>query len=271
MSSKVDAHHIPQNIRNTISARYKRITRAVNIAFWNEDDDTKHSFYVGSYGRGTAITTSDLDVLIELPSYEYGHFSSLNGNGQSRLLQAVKNAILSTYPSTSVKGDGQVVVVQFSDNIKFEILPAFRNEKYGYWDNTYKYPDSHMGGNWLTTNPKAEINAMKDKDSEYQSNHLLTTTCQHIRYIRDNYFSSYHLSGILIDSFVYKSIDNWHFLRDGELPTYNSTSYEKFLLEKYNSLSALSNPYILAPGSNMIVDTSQGWDVLGKVLNFMAN
>ena len=100
--------------------------------------------------------------MIELPDSEYSYFTNSYGNGPSRLLQAVKNAILNTYPATDIRGDGQVVVVRFSDNMKFEVLPAFilRN----LWGTTmYRYPDSHMGGNWMTTNPKAEQDAMKEK------------------------------------------------------------------------------------------------------------
>lgn len=59
-------HVIDLDTRSLISVRYKRITKAVNQTFWNSISDTAHSFYVGSYGRGTAINTSDLDVLIEL-------------------------------------------------------------------------------------------------------------------------------------------------------------------------------------------------------------
>lgn len=205
MSSAVEKHIISQETRNTVSMRYKRITRAINNSFWNSDSEIANSFYVGSFGRGTAIKTSDLDVLMLLPSEEFGHFTSQTGNGQSRLLQSVKNAILATYPNSSVKGDGQVVVVSFSDGMKFEILPAFKNEFFGRWDGTYKYPDTHMGGNWLSTNPKSEIDAMRVKDDV--SNHLLTATCQHIRYVRDQNYSSYNVSGILIDAFVYQAIN----------------------------------------------------------------
>ena len=65
----------------------------MNGDFWDTNSETAHSRYVGSYGRGTAIDVSDLDVLIELPNEEYDHFASLTGNGPSRLLQAVKKAI----------------------------------------------------------------------------------------------------------------------------------------------------------------------------------
>lgn len=155
-------HPIDLDTRNSISKRYKTITKAVNGDFWDSDSETAHSRYVGSYGRGTAIDTSDLDVMVALPDDEYDHFTSLSGNGQSRLLQAVKSAISDTYPRTDVKGDGQVVVVNFSDGMKFEILPAFRDyDWFGELNDTYKYPDTHMGGNWLSTNPMAEQESMR--------------------------------------------------------------------------------------------------------------
>ena len=75
-------HPIPQETISLISKRYKTITKAINQGFWDSDSETAHSRYVGSYGRGTAIEASDLDVLFELPDDEYDHFTSLSGNGQ---------------------------------------------------------------------------------------------------------------------------------------------------------------------------------------------
>ena len=62
---------ISQDQRGLVAKRYKTITRAINSEFWNSISDTQHSLYVGSYGRGTAIDTSDLDVLVQLPKAEY--------------------------------------------------------------------------------------------------------------------------------------------------------------------------------------------------------
>ena len=84
---------IPMDTRAIISTRYKTITKAVNKEFWNSTSETSHSLYVGSYGRGTAIDTSDIDMLLELPKSEYDRFDIYKGNGQSRLLQVVKSAI----------------------------------------------------------------------------------------------------------------------------------------------------------------------------------
>ena len=252
--------------RSLVSSRYKRITKAVNAEFWNSSSETAHSLYVGSYGRGTAINTSDIDVLIELPKDVYERHDAQKGNGQSRLLQTVKTAIMSTYPKSNIHADGQVVVVDFSDEMKFEILPAFQHTNWwGAWDGTYDYPDSNMGGNWLTTDPKAEQKAMREKNEE--SNGLLFDTCKHIRGIRDKYFKSYHLPGIVIDSFVYHFIDDWHWLKLGEKSSNQpSGTYEKKL---YYSCPTLGF-YFTAPGSGKHVDTSKSIDVLNKVLYFMS-
>lgn len=267
-SVRKNNHPIELETRSLISKRYKTITKAVNGDFWNTNSEIAHSRYVGSYGRGTAINVSDLDVLIELPNTEYNHFASLSGNGQSRLLQAVKKAIQDTYPKTDVRGDGQVVVVAFSDGMRFEILPAFKHFNYwGVWDNTYIYPDTNMGGNWLSTNPQSEQDAMAKINGYSYSNGLLFDTCKHIRAVRAEYYSSYHLSGILVDSFVFSAIKDWHWLRDGEQGGCNSMSFEQSLLNHYYNSSCSS---IYAPGSLQRIDADESWDVLGKVLTKMA-
>lgn len=108
---------ISQDIRDTISKRYRTVTRTINKEFWNSQSDTQHSLYVGSYGRGTAIDTSDLDILVELPQRNFNQYDSIKGNGQSRLLQAVRNAILVSYPRSDVRADGQVVKISFNDGM----------------------------------------------------------------------------------------------------------------------------------------------------------
>lgn len=253
--------------RSLVSQRYRRITRAINSEFWNSTSETAHSLYVGSYGRGTAIDTSDIDILVELPRDEYNKYDAQKGNGQSRLLQALKYAILQTYPRSDIHGDGQVIVINFANGGKFEVLPAFRQvDWFGNWNGKYDYPDSNMGGNWLTTDPKIEQQAMKERN--LATNGLLFDTCKHMREIRDNHFHSYHLPGIVIDSFVYHHIDNWHWLREGEQKSNQPTgTYEKKL---YNSCPAWSFN-LTAPGSGMVVDTCNCIDVLNKVLRYMSD
>ena len=109
-----EGYSIDRDIRSTIATRYKTVTKAVNKSLWLSDSDTAHSFYVGSFGRGTAIDTSDIDMLIEVPPSFYVTNTVSSYNPQSRLIQVVKEAILNSYPRSDVRGDGQVVVISFS-------------------------------------------------------------------------------------------------------------------------------------------------------------
>lgn len=253
---------IPMDTRSIISARYKTITKAVNREFWNSTSETSHSLYVGSYGRGTAIDTSDIDMLVELPKSEYDRFDIYKGNGQSRLLQVVKSAIQTSYPRTDVHADGQVVVISFTDEIKFEVLPAFVSSDW-CGNETYQYPDTNMGGNWRPANPKAEQEAMRSKNNSDSG--LLFDTCKHMRYIRDNFFSSYHLSGIVIDSFVYAAIGEWSWSQPSSTSSAPAGDYEKHLYNVYiNTYRYVST--ITAPGSNQTVDLRNSRDCLEKVL-----
>lgn len=252
---------ISKELRDTISNRYRRITKAINREFWNLESETNHSIFVGSYGRNTAISTSDIDILVVLPQGEFDRHNSLCGNAQSRLLQSVRNAIKITYPNSNIRADGQIVKINFSDGIQFEILPAFKN-----WDGSYLYPDSNMGGNWLSTNPKAEQNAIREKNKS--SNGLLVATCRHMRHIRDTYCKSNTLSGIVIDSFVYHAIGNWRFIKQRE-ESNSVVTYEETLLNYYSSSISLKWVGLTAPGSNDDVSTEKSYDCLGKVLRLM--
>nr|WP_072513704.1 nucleotidyltransferase domain-containing protein [Ndongobacter massiliensis] len=258
---------IPQETRSLISRRYKSITSAINRDFWSITSDTSNSFYVGSYGRNTAISTSDIDILTVLPNSDFDSYNNLKGNAQSRLLQAVRNAILSSYPRSDIRADGQVVKIAFSDGMYFEILPAFQNKDwFGNWSSTYTYPNSNMGGNWKSTNPKAEQEAIAQKNRN--SNGLLVDTCRHLRVVRDTCFKSYHLSGIVIDTFVYDAIEGWHWLELGEESTPNIISYEQVLMNYFNdNLTYISE--LRAPGSGDSVSLDKSKECLGKVLRFI--
>ncbi len=264
MSNKVKKHNniISQGVRSTISKRYKRVTKAVNEKFWNSSSETQHSFYVESYGRNTATLSSDVDILIEVPKNEYERYDTMSGNGQSWLLQAIKSSITKAYPTSEIRADGQIIKINFSDGIKFEILPAFRNVD--YWDNvTYTYPDSNMGGNWKSTNPKAEQKSMSEKDAD--SNKLLVSTCRHIRIIKNKYYSSYKLSGIFIDSFVYNAIGSWKFVENGNGDG-SAISYEQMLLNYFDENRHMFEYNLVAPGSNEQLDVESSLECMRKVL-----
>lgn len=144
--------------RITVSSRHDAIAKRVNLDFRGIYGSTENTLYVGSYGRNTANGYfSDVDMIIILPYSTYIQYDGYKYNGQSALLNAVRNSILKTYSNTNIKGDGQIVEVSFTDGMTFEILPAFECE-----DGSFCHADSNNGGSWKNTNPRPEIKAVND-------------------------------------------------------------------------------------------------------------
>ena len=185
----------------TISNRYKAITRRLNSDFWNTSSETSHSLYVGSYGRSTAIAGfSDLDMIFKLPLFLYFQYDNHIGNGQSALLQEVRNSMKKTYSNSSIGGDGQVVAVKFQDGITFEVVPVFPNK-----NGSYTYPDSSGGGSWKTTNPKPEIEAIRTRNNACNNN--LIPLARMMRAWKRKW--NVPVGGLLIDTLAYQFIINW--------------------------------------------------------------
>lgn len=173
---------------NDIDTKYKRICKKLNQYYYKSDSDSDNSKPVGSIGRGTAIKNiSDLDMLFKIPKTTFDKFNAYENQGQSQLLQEIKNVLIETYPRSYIKGDGQVVVIDFSTQ-HLEILPAFY-----IGNNTYKFPDTKDGGSWKETKPDLEIKAIKDAD---KANGILINLCKMIRAWKNE--TGVNLNGLLI-------------------------------------------------------------------------
>lgn len=226
---------------STISLRYKNITKRLNTDYWSTDSDTSHSLYVGSYGRDTAIKGfSDLDMIFRLPYEVYKQYDNYTGNGQSALLQAVKKSIEKTYSTTSIRGDGQVIVVPFTDGISFEVVPAFKNN-----DDSFTYPDANNGGRWRTTNPKPEIAAIKDRNKACNGN--LIRLCRMARAWKRKW--EVPIGGLLIDALAYQFIGTWGY-KDKSYLYYDFMCRDFF---KWMSDQSSEQEYWRAPGSGQYV------------------
>ncbi|MYB57544.1 MAG: nucleotidyltransferase [Gemmatimonadetes bacterium] len=225
----------------TISSRYKNITRRLNTDFWNTESDTSHSLYVGSYGRNTAIQGfSDLDMIFQLPSNLYQKYDGYSGNGQSALLQEVKGSIEKTYSTTSIRADGQVILVPFNDGITFEVVPAFINT-----DDSYTCPDANNGGRWRTTDPKPEIEAIRNRNNNCNGN--LVPLCRMMRAWKSKW--DVPIGGLLVDTLAYQFIDDWQY-KD------KSFLYYDYMCRDFFSFMAdqdKDQEYWRAPGSGQYV------------------
>lgn len=239
-------------IQNDASARYKLITKRLNSDFRGLDSDTAYSLYIGSHGRRTATSqTSDVDMLYQLPAALYSQYDNHIGNGQSALLQAVRDSIRKTYSSTAVGADGQVLVINFTDGITFEILPAFLNNS-----DSYTYPDTNGGGSWKTTNPKPEIAAIKTRDSVYNGN--LRRLCRMMRIWKEEH--NVPIKSILIDTLAYQFMGQWAY-RDKSYLYYDYMVRDFFL---FLSNQDPKKQYWQTPGSSRYVYRTGAFEYRAK-------
>lgn len=225
-----------------ISYRYKRITKQLNKDFWNSESETLHSLYVGSYGRGTEIHTSDIEVLMQLPYEIYTKYNNHQGNGQSALLQAVKLSIEKTYKPTYMRADGQVIKLDFTDGINLEIVPAFLNK-----NGSFTYPDTNYGGSWKTTDPKSEMDEMSKANNKWNKN--LKKLCRMARAWKETW--DVPIGGLLIDTLAYNFLKDYLY-NDKTTVYFDWMSRDFFAYLKDQSAT---QKYWLAVGSNQQVYT----------------
>jgi hypothetical protein len=226
---------------SNVQYRYKRITKQLNADFRDLNSDTAYSLYVGSYGRGTAIHVSDIDMIIELPYSVYQQYDGHSGNGQSALLKAVRDSLKKTYSTTHMRGDGQVVQLNFDDGICYEIVPGFINKD----NESFTYPDTNGGGSWKVTKPRTEISELKNGDALWNNN--LRRLCRMARAWKDQW--NVPMGGLLIDTLAYNFMKQWEY-RDKSHIYYDWMNCDFF---EYLKNQDSEKEYWLAVGSNQYV------------------
>ncbi|WP_299568801.1 nucleotidyltransferase domain-containing protein [uncultured Pedobacter sp.] len=226
---------------DSIFQKIKRIVKALNKDLYAIDSDEENSYIVGSFGRDTAIKgVSDLDVIFSLPGELYNQYNNYSGNGQSALLQKIRGIVQKTYSQTDIRGDGQVVVVQFA-SFKVEVCPAFLET-----DSSFTYPDSNDGGSWKTTKPLQEIEAMLQLNETSQE--VLVKLCRFIRAWKNKFGAK--LGGLLIDTWCYDFLkDREEFHQEG------FGCFPELLKDFFNHISGFSpdRRYWYSPGSRQKV------------------
>ncbi|HLS70421.1 MAG TPA: nucleotidyltransferase domain-containing protein [Chitinophagaceae bacterium] len=222
--------------------RIKRITKKLNQTYYNgNESEEEHFLLIGSLGRGTAIKNiSDVDIAFEFPQELYDKYDSRKNNGQSDLLQDIKDTLLELSPRTIVRGDGQVVVMEYTD-YEVEICPFFYED-----ENSYLYPDAKHGGTWKTTKPVPEINESVAINELTGGN--FKNICNVLRAWKNE--QGFVFGGLLIDTLVYN-----FFVNNDEYYNSEFSDYPQLLKDLFKYLKDLNKEqdYWLALGSNQRV------------------
>lgn len=260
MSLKEDFQTFIKNLEpNNISdmkTKVSEIAKKLNNHYYNlTGDTTSHMYIVGSVGRTTSIKgVSDLDILFDLPDTVYKKYNSYESNGQSSLLQEVKKVLGDRYPNTDISGDGQVVVINFS-NYTVELVPGFKQS-----DDSFKYPDTNNGGSWKITKPLAEI---------YESKTTSDNTNGNFRYIANMLRAwknkqGFKFGGLLIDTLTYNFLNSKTEYSDIDFESYLDMTKELF---KYIKDLNKEQNYWYALGSNQQVYNCDNGKFINKAKN----
>jgi hypothetical protein len=153
--------------RDDGSIKHSGVRRVLNEHYWNLSSGSANSMLVGSWGKSTEVRPPrDIDVLFTLPNRVYERFQAVPWprNKQSELLQEVKRVIAATYGSTTIRGDGQVVVAGFT-SYAVEVVPAFDVGGGRYW-----ICDTNNGGSYKTIAPDAEQQAVRSSNDRTKGN-----------------------------------------------------------------------------------------------------
>lgn len=245
----------PTNISD-METTVGEIAKKLNNYYYGLTGDTSSNMYiVGSIGRTTAIKgVSDLDILFNLPNSTYKQYDDYESNGQSALLQEVKNVLKDRYPNTDMSGDGQVVVIKFS-NYTVELVPGFKQS-----DDRFKYPDTNDGGKWKYTDPLPEIEESKTTADDTDGN---------FRYIANMLRSwknkqGFKFGGLLIDTLTYNFLNSKVEYRNIGFDSYLDMTKELF---KYLKDLNKDQAYWYALGSNQKVYNCDNGKFITKAKN----
>ncbi len=145
--------------------KIKGIVKCLNRHYWGIESDSANYRLVGSWGKQTRVRPPrDIDILFVLPASVHARFQQRSGNIQSQLLQEVKNVLGSTYSTTRMRGDGQVVVVPFN-SFMLEVVPAFELD-----NGKAIICNSNNEGEYKTIDPVAEIKSFNTSSTSSNGN-----------------------------------------------------------------------------------------------------
>ena len=158
-SKFLDRIQLTNNQLNDAKRKYNWVCKVLHDYFYGTNYDWSTKLLFWSYKKKTNIrpitTDQDVDVLFKLPEDIYNQYSNHNWNGQSKLLQKIKDVLSKKYSTTeNIKWWGKVILVEFADNThNVELLPAFENN-----DKTFFIPNSSDWWSWEQFNPRKGIN-----------------------------------------------------------------------------------------------------------------
>lgn len=225
--------------------KHLNVGRVLERAYYErEPSSAPPGLLVGSWGKSTQVRPSnDVDLFFILPDAVKARFDARAGNIQSQLLQEVRAVLAETYPQTSIRGDGQVVVVGFNTNT-LEIVPVFRADGVAF-----TMPDANDGGRWKHVDPRAQITQIESTDRSMNGNvRALAQIMKHWRNEKNVPLKSFVIE-LLVSEFLPAR-------GHGDCDTF---WYDFYVRDFLQYLCSKANGYIVIPGTYEIYGLGNEW------------
>jgi hypothetical protein len=178
-----------------------------------------------------------------LPSTVYSQYQDRTGNRQSALLQEVKNVLFGTYPQTSMRGDGQVVVIPFNQT-PIELSPGFRCK-----DGSIIVCDTNNGGRYITSTAEAEVASLSASDDYCNGNtRALARMLKQWQREHNVPLKSFHLERLAIE-----------FLAQWQYNQRDHFWYDWMVRDFFNFVIGSANTCVYMPGTNEVIQLGSDW------------
>lgn len=221
------------------------VRATLNRAYYGHSSETANSYLIGSWGKDTRVRPSrDIDLVFLLPASVYERYQQRTGNRQSALLQEVKDVLAKTYTQTTMRGDGQVVIVPFN-TIPIEVCPGFRCN-----DGSVIICDSNDGGRYKVSSAEAEIIEIEASDSRRSQN-----TRKLVRLVkcwqREN--NAWTLKSFQLERLAIQFLEQWEYCHNDEF-------YHDWMVRDFFAfLTTQANRWIVMPGNGEVVGLGDDW------------
>lgn len=204
--------------------KYDGVCKKLHDYYYNTAYSGSTKFLIGSYGKRTNIRPArDVDVIFKLPPSEYKQSTSTY-NYQSYLLQKIKGILADKYPNSDIKGDGPVVVVNFSNNHFIEVVPAIELDT-----GRFYIPFTTNGGYWKLDDPKTLHKFIDDSDAESIGN--TRNLIRMIKKWQDN--CNVPIKSLVIEIRAVNFLSNYSYAKESSVYyDWMARDYFKQLLEK---------------------------------------
>ncbi len=227
------------------SIKYGGVCEKLHDHYYSSKYNGSTKLLIGSYSKKTTIAPiEDVDVLFIMPNAEYNRYNSYIGNGQSQLLQDIKNILLEKYPKTYIRGDGQVVVIEFVTT-KIEVVPSFLLN-----NSNYYIPDTHVGGSWKEISPNSEMEYLNN--SNKKSNGNTVRLIKMIKAWKNN-------CNVPIKSFVIE-LRSINFLKNWKYYDKPATYYDWMTRDFFKDLLIHKNGTCQIPGISELLNYGCEWE-----------